>query len=220
MSSRPKQAEPAKALRSLSQDPHRVSEPREKVLEVAIGRAVRNFRRQKGMTVADLSKQTGLSIGMVSKIENGITSPSLTTLQVLAHALSVPLTSFFRRYEENRQVMHVKSGEAVITERAGTRAGHQYSLLGHIGENASGVIVEPYLITLTEESDIFPTFQHDGIELLYMLEGEVEYRHGDQTFLMQPGDSLFFDADAPHGPERLNKLPARYLSVISYPQAS
>ncbi len=220
MSSRPKQAEPAKALRSLSQDPHRVSEPREKVLEVAIGRAVRNFRRQKGMTVADLSKQTGLSIGMVSKIENGITSPSLTTLQVLAHALSVPLTSFFRRYEENRQVMHVKSGEAVITERAGTRAGHQYSLLGHIGENASGVIVEPYLITLTEESDIFPTFQHDGIELLYMLEGEVEYRHGDQTFLMRPGDSLFFDADAPHGPERLNKLPARYLSVISYPQAS
>ncbi|WP_112311335.1 helix-turn-helix domain-containing protein [Pseudogemmobacter bohemicus] len=220
MTSRPKKAEPAKPLRSLSQDPHRVSEPREKVLEVAIGRAVRSFRRQKGMTVADLSKQTGLSIGMVSKIENGITSPSLTTLQVLAHALSVPLTSFFRRYEENRQVMHVKSGEAVIMERAGTRAGHQYSLLGHIGENASGVIVEPYLITLNEQSDIFPTFQHDGIELLYMLEGEVVYRHGEQTFLMQPGDSLFFDADAPHGPEQLNKLPARYLSVISYPQAN
>lgn len=220
MSSRPKKLEPAKPLRSLSQDPHRVSEPREKVLEVAIGRAVRSFRRQKGMTVADLSKQTGLSIGMVSKIENGITSPSLTTLQVLAHALSVPLTSFFRRYEENRQVMHVKSGEAVITERAGTRAGHQYSLLGHIGENASGVIVEPYLITLNEQSDIFPTFQHDGIELLYMLEGEVVYRHGEQTFLMQPGDSLFFDADAPHGPEKLNTLPARYLSVISYPQAN
>ncbi|WP_124086096.1 helix-turn-helix domain-containing protein [Pseudogemmobacter humi] len=214
-----KNPDTTKPLRSLSQDPHRVSEPREKVLEVAIGRAVRNFRRQKGMTVADLSKQTGLSIGMVSKIENGITSPSLTTLQTLAHALSVPLTSFFRRYEERREVMHVKSGEAVIMERAGTRAGHQYQLLGHIGANASGVIVEPYLITLSETSDTFPTFQHDGIELLYMLEGEVEYRHGDQTFLMQPGDSLFFDADSPHGPEKLNKLPAKFLSVISYPQA-
>ena len=86
-------------------------------------------------------------------------------------------------------------------------------------ENASGVIVEPYMITLTESSDIFPTFQHDGIELLYFLEGEVEYRHGDQTFLMQPGDSLFFDADAPHGPERHIKLPARFLSIIAYPQA-
>ncbi len=51
-----------------------------------------------------------------------------------------------------------------------------------------------------------------------MLEGEVVYRHGDQLFQMQPGDSLFFDADAPHGPEQLVKLPSRYLSIISYPQ--
>ena len=204
----------------MAQDPHRVSEPREKVLEVAIGRAVRTFRRQKAMTVADLSKQTGLSIGMLSKIENGVTSPSLTTLQTLAHVLSVPLTAFLRRYEERREAMHVKAGRAVEIERAGTRAGHQYNLLGHIGANASGVIVEPYMITLTEQSDVFPTFQHDGIELLYMLEGEVVYRHGDETYLMEPGDSLLFDADAPHGPEKLNKLPARYLSVISYPQAN
>ena len=203
----------------LHQNPHRVSEPREKNLEAAIGRAVRNFRRQKVMTVADLSKQTGLSIGMLSKIENGITSPSLSTLQSLAHALSVPMTSFFSRYEEKREVMHVKKGRAVEMERAGTRSGHQYNLLGHIGANASGVIVEPYMITLSETSDTFPTFQHDGIELLFMLEGVVEYRHGDQTFLMEPGDSLFFDADAPHGPDKLHKLPARFLSVISYPQA-
>jgi len=207
------------AAQALMQDPHQVSEPREKNLEVAIGRAVRNFRRQKAMTVADLSKQTGLSIGMLSKIENGITSPSLSTLQSLAHALSVPITAFFRRYEEKREVMHVKAGQAVEMERAGTRSGHQYNLLGHIGANASGVIVEPYIITLTESSDIFPTFQHDGIELLYFLEGEVEYRHGDQTFLMQPGDSLFFDADAPHGPEKHITLPARFLSIIAYPQA-
>lgn len=205
---------------NFNQDPHRVAESREKVLEVAIGREVRAYRRKKDITVAELANLTGLSIGMLSKIENGITSPSLTTLQTLANALSVPLTSFFRRFEENREVVHVKSGDAVEMERAGTRAGHQYNLLGHIGSNASGVIVEPYMITLSEKSDVFPTFQHDGIELLYMLEGEVEYRHGDQLFLIQPGDSLFFDADAPHGPERLITLPARYLSIISYPQAT
>jgi transcriptional regulator with XRE-family HTH domain len=207
------------AARALMQDPHRVSEPREKNLEVAIGRAVRSFRKQKAMTVANLSRETGLSIGMLSKIENGVTSPSLGTLQALAHALSVPMTAFFRRYEQRREVMHVKAGQHLEIERRGTRAGHQYNLLGHLGANASGVIVEPYVITLTETSDVFPTFQHDGIELLYMLEGEVEYRHGDRTFVMQPGDSLFFEADAPHGPEKLNRLPARYLSVISYPQA-
>lgn len=204
----------------LSQDPHRVRDAREKNLETAIGREVREVRKARGMTVADLAEATGLSVGMLSKIENGVTSSSLTTLQVLSSALSVPITSFFRRFEERREAVHVKSGEALEAERAGTRAGHQYRLLGHLGANNSGVVVEPYLITLDEESDIFPTFQHDGVELLYILEGEFRYRHGDQQFKLKPGDSLFFDADAPHGPDELTKLPIRYLSVISYPQSS
>ncbi len=203
----------------LTQDPHRVRDgEREKVLEVAIGRQVRAFRRQQEITVAELAGITGLSIGMLSKIENGNTSPSLTTLQTLANALSVPLTSFFRQFEESRQAVHTRSGEGVEIDREGTRANHQYKLLGHIGSNASGVIVEPYLITLNEQSDVFPTFQHGGIETIYMLEGEVEYRHGDDVHSLKSGDTLFFDADAPHGPEKLVKLPARYLSIISYPQ--
>lgn len=203
----------------LKQEPHNTRDtPREKDLKVAIGREVRAYRRQQEITVAELSSTTGLSIGMLSKIENGNTSPSLATLQTLANALSVPLTSFFRGFEEARVAVHTKSGEGVEMDRAGTRANHQYNLLGHIGSNASGVIVEPYLITLSAESDIFPTFQHGGIETIYMLEGEVDYRHGDQLYPLKPGDTLFFDADAPHGPEVLVKLPARYLSIISYPQ--
>lgn len=206
-------------VNKLTQDPHRVRDgEREKVLEVAIGRQVRSFRRQQEVTVAELAGTTGLSIGMLSKIENGNTSPSLTTLQTLANALSVPITSFFRQFEENRQAVHTKSGEGVEIDREGTRANHQYNLLGHIGSNASGVIVEPYLITLNDQSDIFPAFQHGGIETIYMLEGEVDYRHGDGVYALKPGDTLFFDADAPHGPEKLVKLPARYLSIISYPQ--
>ena len=202
----------------LAQDPHRVSEAREKVLEIAIGREVRSHRRKQNITVAELSATTGLSIGMLSKIENGNTSPSLTTLQTLANALSVPLTTFFKGFEEKREAVHTKAGQGVVLEREGTRANHQYNLLGHIGSNASGVIVEPYLITLSQESDIFPTFQHGGIETIYMLEGRVDYRHGDAVYPLEPGDTLFFDADAPHGPEVLVMLPARYLAVISYPQ--
>lgn len=202
----------------LTQDPHSVRAGREKVLEVAIGREVRNFRKAQGTTVAELSEMTGLSIGMLSKIENGNTSPSLSTLTTLANALSVPLTSFFRQYEERREAVHTKAGEGVETQRDGTRAGHQYNLLGHIGSNSSGVIVEPYLIELTAESDTFETFQHGGIETIYMLEGAVDYRHGSEIYPLRPGDTLFFDADAPHGPETLVTLPAKYLSIISYPQ--
>ena len=204
----------------LTQNPHAVRDTREKVLEVAIGREVRAFRKKLGITVADLAVATDISLGMLSKIENGITSPSLTTLQALSRALGVPVTAFFRRFEEERSAVFVKAGEGLDVERRGTRAGHQYNLLGHIGSNTSGVVVEPYLITLTEDSDVFPTFQHEGMEFLYMLEGEVVYRHGSNLYPMKPGDSLFFDADAPHGPEQLTKLPMRYLAIICYPQNS
>lgn len=202
----------------LSQDPHAIREPRVNNLEMAIGHEVRAYRKKLGITVTDLASATGVSVGMLSKIENGNISPSLTTLQTLSKALGVPITAFFRGFEEPRSATFVKAGQGVNIERRGTRAGHQYSLLGHIDNNTSGVTVEPYFITLTKDSDVFPTFQHEGMEFLYMLEGEVVYRHGEQLFTMQAGDSLFFDADAPHGPEELVKLPARYLSIISYPQ--
>lgn len=203
---------------ALTQNPHAVRETREKNLEVAIGRQVRALRKRQQMTGAELAAQAGVSVGMLSKIENGVISPSLASIQTLAHALRVPLVQLFSGFEEARGCMHVKAGEGVETDRAGTRAGHQYNLLGHIGSNASGVVMEPYLITLTDQSDRFPTFQHEGMEYLHMLEGTLEYRHGDQLYRMEPGDSLLFDADAPHGPERLITLPARYLSVITYPQ--
>ncbi len=82
----------------------------------------------------------------------------------------------------------VKAGEGLAIERRGTRAGHQYQLLGHT--TGKRVIVEPYLITLTEKSDVFPIFQHAGLEFIYMLEGRVGYRHGDRTYHLDPGDSF------------------------------
>ncbi|MCA1452645.1 helix-turn-helix domain-containing protein [Bradyrhizobium sp. BRP22] len=206
--------DPAKVLSS--QNPHALSEPRDNILEVAIGREVRNFRNKLGIKISDLAEAAGISLGMLSKIENGMTSPSLTTLQALARALSVPVSSFFRRYEERRSVSFVKAGEGLAIERRGTRSGHQYHLLGYNGDQNSRLVVEPYMITLTNESDVFPLFQHSGMEFLYMLEGKVVYRHAEKRYTMTPGDSLFFDADAPHGPEEMVTLPIRFLSIICY----
>ena len=195
------------------QDPHGLVGQTSR-LETAIGREVREFRRQLEMTVAELAKQAKLSAGMLSKIENGMTSPSLDTLQALSQALHVPVTAFFRRFEEERNATFVPAGQGLTIERRGTRAGHQYQLLGHTLRKS--IAVEPYLITLTEKSDVFPIFQHAGVEFLYMLEGEVGYRHGNKTYVMRPGDSFFFDADVPHGPDDLRKLPIRFLSIICY----
>ena len=155
-----------------------------------------------------------LDLATLAVLGRDMTSPSLATLQELSRALQVPVTAFFRKFEEERNATYVKAGQGLTIERRGTRAGHQYQLLGH--SLARNLAVEPYLITLSKGSDVFPVFQHEGIEFIYMLDGEVGYRHGDKIYPLTPGDSLFFDADVPHGPEELKKLPIRFISVITY----
>jgi transcriptional regulator with XRE-family HTH domain len=184
-----------------------------RALEAWIGAQVRALRTALGMTLADLARAAGVSAGMLSKIENGQTSPSLATLQSLAAALNMPLASFFTRFDEKREASFVKAGQGLTIERRGSKAGHVYQLLGASIRNA--VRMEPYLITLTDQSDAHPIFQHAGVEFLFMLEGCVVYRHGAQDYRLEPGDALFFDAEAPHGPLELVRLPARYLSIIA-----
>ena len=204
--------------KSHMQDPHSLAGARGNDLEAAIGRQVRALRKKHDMTVTELAGDAGLSSGMLSKIENGLTSPSLATLKALSTALNVPVTALFHKFEEQREATFVPRGEGLKIERRGTRSGHQYHLLGHSRDKA--VAVEPYLITLTSESEIFPYFQHAGTEFLYMLDGRMGYRHGDRVYAMTPGDSLFFDADVPHGPETLDALPINFLSLIVYLHSS
>ncbi len=200
----------------LSQNPHSVRNKKEKKLELAIGRQVHLFRKKLGLTIAELAEASKLSIGMMSKIENGMTSPSLSTLQQLSSALGIPISDFFSRFEQEHEAVFVQSGEGIEIERRGSRAGHQYQLLGHTSRNSNNIVVEPYLITLSEETDVFPEFQHSGLEFIYILEGIVSYEHDGNEYTMKAGDSLFFDAEAIHGPKELIQLPIKFLSTISY----
>jgi transcriptional regulator with XRE-family HTH domain len=200
----------------LKQDPHVEGRKIRKPLELSIGQEIRRLREISGVTIAKLAKAADMSSGMLSKIENGSTSPSLASLQALAQSLNVAVSSLFKQFEQSGQATLVKAGEGLEIERRGTRAGHQYLLLGHAPHG--DLIVEPYLITLKNSSDVFPVFRHEGLEFIYILEGEVVYRHGDKKFPMKVGDSLFFDSTTPHGPEEMLKLPIRFLSVISYPR--
>ncbi len=202
---------------SLGLIPDTTAGPVRRDLEKYIGAEIRKHRRNANMTVLALAQRANLSQGMMSKIENGHASPSLSTLAALADALGISLSALFARLDASRDVCYVPAGEGLEIDRRGTRAGHIYELLGH-GVRGP-VAVEPYMITLTEGSEPFGDFQHEGVEFIYMLEGELIYRHGDRTFHIGPGDSLFFDAIATHGPLELVRLPSRYLSIIVYPRS-
>ncbi|MDQ0509886.1 helix-turn-helix domain-containing protein [Ancylobacter amanitiformis] len=185
-------------------------------VEQAIGAQIRQHRKTLDITSAELAATARISPGMISKIENGQISSSLATLTALASALNVPIASLFAGYDDRRDCSFVKAGQGALIERRGTKAGHIYELLGH--SLGAGVMIEPFLITLTDEAAPYSAFRHAGVELIYMLGGCVGYRHGDRIYQMEPGDTLFFDASAQHGPEELISVPATYLSIIVYPK--
>jgi transcriptional regulator with XRE-family HTH domain len=187
----------------------------ERSLERAIGVQVREIRRDTDLSIADLANAAGISPGMLSKIENGQISPSLSTLEALSSALAVPITKLFAAYEDRRDCSFVKAEMGVVIERRGTKVGHVYQLLGHSVRGE--VVVEPYLITLKEDAVPYTGFQHSGVEFIFMLSGEVVYQHAEQKYRLQAGDALMFDSGALHGPEELSSLPATYLSIIVYP---
>jgi transcriptional regulator with XRE-family HTH domain len=187
-------------------------------LEAAIGHGVRAFRKAAGLGGMELARLAGLSSGMLSRIENGSISPSLATLQALARALQVPVTALFREFEEVRDTTFVRAGEGLRVSRDGPRIGHEYRILGHT--TSKRIAIEPYLMSYNDVAEVFPVFQRAGNEFIYILEGELTYRHGKKLYNMSRGDSLLFDAEVPHGPEELIAIPVIYLAVVCYPRGT
>ena len=185
-------------------------------LERYLGNAIRDLRQRHGLTIAEVADRAGISRGMLSKIENAQTATSLDSLHRLAQALGVSLSTLFRNYDvPEGSAQLVKNGEGMEVVRRGTKRGHTYHLLAH--EQGPTKLFEPFLITIDSPDATFPVFEHPGTEFLYMLEGRMEYRHGQHTYLLTPGDALSFRGEVPHGPEKLIDLPIRFLATIVYP---
>ena len=163
--------------------------------------------------MARLAEACGLSKGMLSKIENAQAAPSLGTLARLAEALPVPFTAFFRGLPEEQDIIFVKAGAGLIIEHRNSGAGHRYQTLGTM--RAPHDRLEPMLVTLTArtEADAFPLYQHAGTELVFMISGKMEYCCGNARYVLEPGDTIQFVGDVPHGPGDLITLPIQFLAV-------
>ena len=186
-----------------------------KALGRQLGSTIRKLRLDHNLTIADVSERAGISRGMLSKIENSIAATSLETLEQLANALGVTLSKLFQNYNLPRGAAQlVKKDEGMEVVRRGTRVGHTYQLLAY--DQGPHKTFEPFLITLEDSCEEFPAFEHPGTEFLHMLEGELEYRVGEETFVLKSGDSLTFQGEIPHRPEKLIKTPIKFLAIIHY----
>jgi transcriptional regulator with XRE-family HTH domain len=182
---------------------------------VDLGRTARRLREGQNLTLADVARRADISSAMLSRLETGRVSPSLETIVALARALGVTPSALMQRVgADDGGAQLIRAGEGLETVRSGTRRGHTYHLLA--AQRGPRKIFEPFLVTLNDRSEVFPGFQHPGIEFIHLLAGVLHYRHGRHTYVLRPGDTLTFSGDIAHGPERLEKVPIRMLSIIIY----
>ena len=183
-------------------------------LGIVVGERLNEFRTAIDLTVADLAETAGVSKGMLSKIENNQASPSLQTLAKLSKALHVPITAFFRGLDETHDALHVKANQGFDVSRSTLDDEWGMQLVGIMrGQHQR---MEPVIVSIDQPVKQFPLYQHPGTELLYVIEGTIEYGYGASKYILRPGDTLQFHGEVSHGPTRLIDLPVKYLSVKAY----
>lgn len=180
-------------------------------LRLTIAQRLREYRLNLDWTMNQLSGRSGVSKAMLSKIENAQTTPAVATLSRLSDALAVPVAAFFRGLDEEHDLLHVKAGQGLDIQHRGSSSGQRYQLLGRMRFPHDRL--EPTLITIDRDEELFPLYQHGGSELLYIIAGRLEYRYGGRAVLLEPGDSVQLLGEVPHGPGKLIELPIQMLSV-------
>lgn len=191
------------------------------VKPAALGQLIRSLRARRGLRLEDVAKRSGYTKGFLSKIENGRALPPIATLMRLAEALNVDPAVFFQANGNGASApgdphasIHVTPERRTKVVNAGAGPGYTYwSLASQRAHKA----MEPFLLTVHPgEFDPKKTFQHPGEEFLFVLEGSMDYRVGDETFALGPGDSLYFDSTRPHAP-RPKEGPVTFLAMFYAP---
>jgi quercetin dioxygenase-like cupin family protein/DNA-binding XRE family transcriptional regulator len=176
---------------------------------------VRELRLRHRLTISQVAEQAGISGGMLSKIENGQISAGLDTLSSVARALGSTMAMLFRTYDVPPGAAHlVKRGEGMPFLRHGVRPGHIFQLVSY--NQGTAKQFDAFLVTIETPSESLPTIEHPGTELIHMLDGSMEYRSGQNLYLLEPGDTLTLQGEVLHGFERLIQLPVRFLCTIVY----
>lgn len=175
---------------------------------IDVGARLRILRAGAGLSIRALAEMSGLNVNTLSLIENGKTSPSVSTLQQLAQGLGVPVTEFFVTEQGDSTVVFQKSGER-------PRAVFTHGAMEDLGAGMPRFGAEPLIVTLEAEADSGKNpIVHTGREFVYCLEGRVAYTVDAETYVLEPGDSLFFEAYLPHRWKNPDATSSRVLLVL------
>ncbi len=178
-------------------------------VSIDVGERLRKLREERSYSLRALARVAGMSANALSLIERGKTSPSVSTLYRLSDALRLPVTAFFREEPRQVPVVFCKANQR-------TRVPFPRGLWEGLGGDVFVGRVQPFLLTLETGAASGPhVMVHSGHEFIFCLRGQIEYAVEQETFLLEPGDSLLFAAHLSHRWRNASRTVASALLVLS-----
>ncbi len=176
--------------------------------EANVGKSLRRIRTHQGLSMRALAQSSGLNVNTLSLIENGHTSPSVSTLQQLAESLQVSIIDFFQTEGDRKNLAYQKDGKR-------PQIPFKHSIMEDLAAGMPRFGVEPILVTFEPNaSSGNRPIVHTGREFVYCLEGHIVYTVESEKYMLQSGDSLIFEAYLPHNCENIDATPSRILLVL------
>jgi transcriptional regulator with XRE-family HTH domain/predicted Fe-Mo cluster-binding NifX family protein/quercetin dioxygenase-like cupin family protein len=178
--------------------------------EVLVGRRLREQRTRQGLSLRALAELSGLNVNTLSLVENGKSSPSVSTLQQLALALKVPIAAFFESEPLEKRVVFTPADQR-------PQAAFGSMQMQNLGKDLAGSIVQPFIVTLQPgKGSGDRIIVHTGHEFVYCLSGSIRYQIEQDDYILKTGDSLVFQAHLPHCWENKGEDTAQILLIL-YP---
>jgi transcriptional regulator with XRE-family HTH domain len=187
------------------------------ISEEQIAINIKKLRKRSKQTLKDLSELTGLTISYLSKIERSKKVPPYSTLSKIAVGLGVDPTLLLNENMEtskNKMISFTKKNQrkAIKTLKRVTNGfPYKYSYEA-LAFDKPGKNMEPFVLEPAFDEKAF--FEHEGEELIFVLEGEHEFTYGGEKFIMSEGDSVYFDSSVPHSGKSLGTKKAKVLLVM------
>jgi transcriptional regulator with XRE-family HTH domain len=187
------------------------------IAEKHIGERIKRLRLKKSMGLVELGRHTGLSASFLSQLETGRVVPTLRNLARIAMVFSKDLSYFFESEPHTIFRVHKKNERVRLPQTGVDDPTYYFESLGYMVPDRH---LDPYhaeFVPLKKNTEVRPHV-HPGYEFLYMLDGELEIRHADRTHVLEPGDSVYFDASTPHSYRCAGKTPALAIIVTMHQQ--
>ena len=184
-----------------------------------IGQKVKSIRESQCISVEQLAQGSGLTVDQIVLIEENQNLPSLAPLIKIARVLGVRLGTFLDDSKDLGPVVCRKNDQPKgVSFSSETASSHNYLNFFSLAQSKVGRNMEPFLIDIDSASSAgYQLSSHEGEEFLFVLEGVIEVTYGKTKYVLQSGESIYYDSIVEHNVHAANESKAKILAVVYTP---